>query len=114
MNRFAIRTDGGKLIHKFCIGHHRINRCRQQVFLLGSKLIQKALIGRMDGTQEEHDLENLRDGHQRAKEGQKIPLKLQMKLVDPLLITLHVIEEGQQGGEGVGDGGGVEVIFKDL
>ncbi len=68
----------------------------------------------MDGTQEEHDLENLRDGYQRVSECQKIPLELRTKLVDPLLITLSVVEEGQQGGECVGNGRGAEVVFKDL
>ncbi len=113
MDCFAICTDGSKLIHEFCIGHHRINQCCRQVFLLGRKLIQKALIVQVDGTQEEHDLENLRDGYRRARECQKIPLKLQTKLVDPLRITLPVVEEGQQGGESVGDGRGMEVAFKD-
>ncbi len=37
-----------------------------------------------------------------------------MKLVDPLLVTLLVVEERQQGSEHVGDGGGVEVALKDL
>ncbi len=39
---------------------------------------------------------------------------MQTKLVDPLRITLPVVEEGQQGGESVGDGRGAEVVFKDL
>jgi hypothetical protein len=34
--------------------------------------------------------------------------------VDPLLVTLPVIEERQQGGEGVGNGGGPEVVLEDL
>ena len=64
MDCFAIHTNGSKFIHEFCIGHHRINQCSRQVFLLGRKLIQKALIAQVDGMQEEHDLENLRDGYQ--------------------------------------------------
>ncbi len=68
----------------------------------------------VDGTQEEHDLENLRDGYQQARKCRKIPLESQTKLVDPLHITLPVIEEGQQGGESVRDGRGAEVVFKDL
>jgi hypothetical protein len=36
------------------------------------------------------------------------------KLVDPLLVTLLVVEERQQGSECVGDGGGAEVVLKDL
>ena len=43
-----------------------------------------------------------------------MPLKAGTKLMDPLLVTLPVIEERQQGGEGVGNGGGAEVFFKDL
>ncbi len=114
MDCFAIRTEGSKFIHEFCIGHHRINKCSRQVFLLGRELMQKVLIARVDGTQEEHDLENLRDGYQQARECQKIPLESQTKLVDPLCITLPVVEEGQQGGESVRDGRGTEVVFKDL
>ena len=34
--------------------------------------------------------------------------------MDPLLVTVPVIEERQQGGEGVGNEGGAEVVFKDL
>ncbi len=63
MDCFAICTAVSKFIHKICVGHHRINQCSQQVFLLGRKLIQKALIAQVDGTQKEHDLENLRDGN---------------------------------------------------
>jgi hypothetical protein len=59
-------------------------------------------------------LESLRDGHRRTREGQKVPLEACTKLVDPLLVTLPVIEERQQGGEGVGNGGGAEVILEDL
>jgi len=43
-----------------------------------------------------------------------MPLKAGTKLMDPLLVTLPVIEERQQGGEGVGNGGGAEVVFEDL
>jgi hypothetical protein len=114
MDCFAIRTDSSKFINEFCIGHHRINQCSQQVFLLGCKLIQKTLIARVDGMQEQHDLENLRDGYQQARECQKIPLESQTKLLDPFCITLPVVEEGQQGSESVGDGRGAEVVFKDL
>jgi hypothetical protein len=39
---------------------------------------------------------------------------LRTKLVDPLRITLPVVEEGQQGGESVRDGRGAEVFVKDL
>ncbi len=39
---------------------------------------------------------------------------MQTKLMDPLLVTLPVIEEGQQSGEGVGNGGGAEVVLEDL
>ncbi len=34
--------------------------------------------------------------------------------MDPLLVTLLVIEERQQGSERVGDGGGAEVVLKYL
>jgi hypothetical protein len=40
--------------------------------------------------------------------------RMQTKLMNPLRITLPVVEEGQQGGESVGDGREVEVVFKDL
>jgi hypothetical protein len=43
-----------------------------------------------------------------------MPLEAGTKLVDPLLVTLPVIEERQQGGEGVGNGGGAEVVLEDL
>ncbi len=43
-----------------------------------------------------------------------MPLEAGTKLLDPLLVTLPVIEERQQGGEGVGNGGGAEVVFEDL
>ncbi len=64
MDRFAIRANGDKLVHEFCVGDHRIDRCHQEVFLFRYKLIEKALIAQMNGAQEEHDLENLRDSHQ--------------------------------------------------
>ncbi len=43
-----------------------------------------------------------------------MPLKAGTKLVDTLFVTLPVIEERQQGGEGVGNGGGAEVVLEDL
>ncbi len=43
-----------------------------------------------------------------------MPLEAGTKLVDPLFVTLPVIEERQQGGEGVGNGGGAEVVLNDL
>ncbi len=68
----------------------------------------------VDGMQEEHDFENLRDGYRQARECQKIPLESQTKLMDPFRIALPVVEEGQQSGESVGDGGGAKVVFRDL
>ncbi len=64
--------------------------------------------------QEEHDLKYLRYGHQQARESQKVPLEPCPKLVDPLLVTLLVVEERQQGSERVGDGGGAEVVLEYL
>ena len=44
-----------------------------------------------------------------------MPLKAGTKLVDTtLFVTLPVIEERQQGGEGVGNGRGAEVVLEDL
>jgi hypothetical protein len=43
-----------------------------------------------------------------------MPLEAGTKFMDPLLVTLLVIEERQQGGEGVGNGGWAEVFFEDL
>jgi hypothetical protein len=77
-------------------------------------LVEEVLIARVKGAEEEHDLENLRDGHRRAREGRKMPLEAGTKLVDPLFVTLPVIEERQQGGESVGNGRGAEVVLEDL
>ncbi len=43
-----------------------------------------------------------------------MPLEAGTKFMDPLLVTLPVIEERQQGGEGVGNGRGAEVVLEDL
>jgi hypothetical protein len=76
VDRFAICADGNKLIHEFHVGNHRIDWCHQEVFLLRCELIEEVLIVQMNDAQEEHDLENLRDGHQRAREGRKVPLEM--------------------------------------
>jgi hypothetical protein len=43
-----------------------------------------------------------------------MPLEAGTELVDPLLVTLPVIEERQQGGEGVRNGGRTEVVLENL
>ena len=93
---------------------NRVDRCHQEVLLFGRELVEEVLIVQVKGAEEEHDLENLWDGYRQTREGQKMPLEAGTKLVDPLLVTLPVIEERQQGGEGVGNGGGPEVVLEDL
>ncbi len=88
--RFAIRTDGNKLVHEFSVGNNRVDQCHQEVLLFGRKLVEEVLIAQVKGAEEEHDLENLRDCHRRTREGQKMPLEAGTKLVDPLLVTLPV------------------------
>jgi hypothetical protein len=41
-------------------------------------------------------------------------LKLRTKIVDTLLVALSVVEKGKKGSEQVGDGRGMEMVFKDL
>jgi hypothetical protein len=43
-----------------------------------------------------------------------MPFKAGTKLVDPLFVTLPVIEERHQGGECVGNRGGAKVVLEDL
>jgi hypothetical protein len=99
--RFAIRANSHEFVHEFSVGDDRVDRCDREVLLFGGKLVEEILIARVKGAEEEHDLQNLRDGHRRTREGRKMPLEAGTKFVDPLLVTLPVIEERQQGGEGV-------------
>jgi len=56
-------------------GNHRVGRCYREVLPFGREMIEEVLIAQVKGVQEEHDLENLRDSNQRAREGRRCPLK---------------------------------------
>ncbi len=61
---FALGTNGDEAVHIFCILENRINSGRRKILLFGGKLIEETLVGWVDGVQEQHDLENLRDHNQ--------------------------------------------------
>ena len=82
--------------------------------MLGSKLGKEISIACMNGTKEEHDLEDGRNGHGQPGQSLQMTLKPRTKLMDTLLVALSVIEKGKKGSERVGDGRGMEVVFKDL
>ena len=68
----------------------------------------------MHSTQEEQDLEDGRNSHGRQGQIPQVALKPGTKLVDARLFALSVVEEGEKGGEEIRDGGGPEVVCKDL
>jgi hypothetical protein len=100
-DRFAIRANRHEFVHEFNVGNDRVDRRHREVLLFGGKLVEEVLIARVESAEEEHHLQNLRDGHRRTREGRKMPLEAGTEFMDPLLVPLPVIEERQQGGEGV-------------
>ena len=58
---FALGANGDEAVHIFRIQENPINRGYRKILLLGSKLIEETLIAWVNGAQEEHDLENLRN-----------------------------------------------------
>ncbi len=54
-------ANGDEAVHIFGIHENRINGGRRKILLFGGKLIEETLVAWVDGAQEEHDLENLRD-----------------------------------------------------
>jgi hypothetical protein len=91
-NWFALGSNRDKAIHIFCIRQDRINgRCRK-ILLLGGNLYKEAVIAWMNGTQEEHDLENLWNRDRGKGEDRQISLEARTKLVNPLGIALFVVE----------------------
>ena len=60
-NCCALGANRDEAVHTFHVRENQIDRGRRKIFLLGCELIEETLIVRMNGTQEEHDLENLRN-----------------------------------------------------
>ena len=58
-NWFALGANRNETIHVFRIRQDRIDGRGRKILLLGGKLIEKTLVAWVNGTQEEHDLENL-------------------------------------------------------
>ena len=58
-NWFALGANRNETIHVFRIRQDRIDGRSRKILLLGGKLIEKTLVAWVNGTQEEHDLENL-------------------------------------------------------
>jgi hypothetical protein len=58
---FALGANGDEAVHIFGIQENRINGGRRKILLYGGKLIEETLLAWVNGVQEEHDLENLRD-----------------------------------------------------
>jgi hypothetical protein len=82
--------------------------------MLGSELGKEIRVACVNGTKEEHDLEDGWNGHGRPGQSPQTTLKPRTKLVDTLLVALSVIEKGKKGSEQVVDGRGMEVVFEDL
>ena len=57
--RFTLGANRNETIHVFRIRQDRIDGRGRKILLLGGKLIEKTLVAWVNGTQEEHDLENL-------------------------------------------------------
>jgi hypothetical protein len=78
------------------IGDDGVNGGKREVLLLRHELSKKVGIVDMHGPQEEHDLEDGRNGHRQPRQSPKVALKPGAKLVDALLFALSVVVEGQK------------------
>ncbi len=61
--RLVLAPDHHKLIHKSSIGHDRVDGGKGEVLMLGSKLGKEIRVACVNGTKEEHDLEDGWNGH---------------------------------------------------
>jgi hypothetical protein len=57
----ALGAKRNEAVHLFRIRQDQIDRRCRKILVLGGKLIKKTLVAWVNGTQEEHGLENLRD-----------------------------------------------------
>ncbi len=57
----ALGANEGETVHILRVREHRTDRGCSKILLLGGELIEEALVAWVDGAQEEHHLENLRD-----------------------------------------------------
>ncbi len=69
------------------------------VLMLGSELGKEIRVACVDGTKEEHDLEDGWNGHRRLGQSPQMTLKLRTNLVDTLLDALSVVKKGKNGSE---------------